>query len=175
MAEKPMGSDKKITGPVIFPAQEHDWLASCEADPFAAVRAFLSLFRRPVYMGEVVVLNGKCLRNRRVLGIGRRTPYVVFRHPNLPDENELVRACVSHGHLSVLFVSNRLDDLVDDFLSFGYYEPAARQASLDAGVDNLGTLVEFSAVRRQEGLKGCLFCHDAAFFYVLQNRGSPGC
>jgi hypothetical protein len=158
-----------------FISQEYAGATACDRNSFDAPMEFLSLVRKKTYVGKIVVLNSVNLRNRKSFFLSRYAEYKEFPSENLPRDDDLIRACVSHGHLSVLFLPQNINELVLEFLAFGFYSPVVRYTELDINANDLNSLTSFAIAGNLSEFQGCLFSHDADYFYVLRAEVSfPG-
>ena len=83
---------------------------------------FLSLYLSERYFKQVIILNSghKYLRNRKEFGINNDNKKCVKINSieEVKDKlEEIKKACYSHGHMSILFLTNVEDGFMNDFLS----------------------------------------------------------
>jgi len=88
---------------------------------YEIIKDFISIFSDEKYQGKIFVLNNDNLRNKKELGIKSEEIFKIFLLNNINREG-LIKACSSHGHISVLFVPNYFEEFVQIFLKKGHYE-----------------------------------------------------
>ena len=122
---------------------------------------------------RLVVLNGRFLRNKRAFGIGEHQRFKVCDMLRV-DPRELLKTCVSHGHLSVLFAPSDTQQFVRHFQRLHLYG-ASHPVPFSTGdrddpLDKEGSLAFRSFLESPTGksIQGLLgFSHDAAHFYEI--------
>ncbi|HUS99705.1 MAG TPA: hypothetical protein VMY59_05215 [Candidatus Thermoplasmatota archaeon] len=145
------------------------------SDSCAVVRAFLPLFAKEKYAGRIVLVNSINFRNRKEYGMSRNELYKVFYLDSVETES-LVKTCVSHGCMSVLFLPKLFSELLTEYFKFGYYHKEGQSFNLKRDGTN-NTFLEFQMTAYSELLKtdifdcfpaGCSFSHDADFFCTMR-------
>ena len=122
---------------------------------------------------SLVVLDNKFLRNKRAFGLTHGERFKVCKLSEV-QRTELLKACVSHGHLSVFFVLQNADELSRRFLELGFYgQPTEANFSADDANSPLNaeailSLENFLASANGKAIQEMLaFSHDAGEFYRL--------
>jgi len=151
---------------------EHDLREGYLGSPtiFQKVAAFLDLAaREPACF--LVVLGSKFLRNRKAFGLGKDAGFRECKLSDL-DRDVVLKACTSHGHLSVLFGSPKSDELSRRYLELGFYGQP-RQLNLERDESPLDaeaalSLEDFLASANGKPIEEMLaFAHDAGAYYRL--------
>lgn len=173
--EEREGSGEAYLGEVTnMIALEHE-RADSEAGMVPAIErvsAFLELAARDSTC-SLVVLSTKYLRNKQALGLATGKRFRVYS-PSEVNRTELLKACMSHGHLSVFFLPQKSEELLRAFEELRFYGQATRVSfgAGDAG-DPLGTegalaLADFLVSTSGPTTQAMLgFSHDADQFYEV--------
>lgn len=120
---------------------------------------------------SLVILCSRFLRNGGAFGVKKG---VIFKECTLSnaDREAVLKACTSHGHLSVLFVHPGCEELSRRFLDLGFYgEPrqvnfGTSDSPLDA--EAILSLESFLMSASGKAVQEMLaFAHDAGAFYRI--------
>lgn len=123
-----------------------------------------------------IVLLSKFLRNRKAFGNFQDRRYLVCSTIR-EKRTDLIKACTSHGHISVLFVHDQMGEMVRRFQSFGFYSPghSVRFGAGDScdpidreGWQSLEQFLESTDINNHEMVS---FSHDADQYYEIRARG----
>ena len=154
-------------------AIEHDSLKEGRglATDIEKVAAFLQLVAEDSLL-VVVVLNSKFLRHRRRFML-KGAPYKLFRL-NEVDQEEVLKACTSHGHCSILFLVGNPAIVASRFLEQGFYDGGKRislateESQYPLAASEAESLAAFLVSEEGKKAKGAfMFSHDAAQFYQV--------
>lgn len=144
-------------------------------DPDAIVGRFLYLFLQEENFNKIIVINKyKYLRNRKEYGIDRETPCRIFKDRQEVSEEVVKRSCISHGHLSILFVPNKRTHFFNQYFQIGFFK-AGKSLEIGTGlkgdlfgISYLSTLLECLQVAElQRGDLIYTFSHDANYLYEI--------
>jgi hypothetical protein len=147
---------------------------SYDKDAFTPVEAFISLFQQEQYAGIIIVLNSKFLRNKKEFNINKKIPFKKISSENI-NVKSLIKSCVSHGHMSILFLPNSFTSFIKSYFQNDYYNIKGQKILLGTGLGNDPLnelqLCSFSELIASDLItissKGCMFSHDADFFYTI--------
>lgn len=149
-------------------------------DAKVRLETFLSYFLTKERFGEIRIINSKYLRNKKKYSFFEQSDCMVIS--NLSDAtrmvNEIMKTCISHGHMSVVFVysQNFLPSFSKEFiLSFGYKiigdviigtgiessDPLGNKETADRFLHSIEDLNKFDHVSM------IVFSHDADYLYIL--------
>lgn len=143
------------------------------------VENFPSLYLTDEVFGKIIILNSKFLRNRRRIGIKRNEKFriVATLEEAIDLKKQIIKACYSHGHMSVLFLANVSSNLMNTFLKLGFYSRGTRVVlgtgkeedplAADQRADFINCLLSMQLV---EDKYVCVFSHDAdCIFQIFGN------
>ena len=142
------------------------------------IQDFLDLFLNPNYFKSVIIVDSEFLRNADQLMTENR---LYRKIDNLQEARSISlhisRACYSHGHCSVVFVLNNLEDFFKMYFDLGYYHFVEELIfnSTNSGlplkdVEMSNFLNMFSKFNLSIQNNICTFAHDADYFYVLKKQ-----
>ncbi len=139
------------------------------------VDSFLGLFLRPDTFGRIVIVRTPFLRNRKEYRIARGDNCRVLLSRDEAErlKKQIRASCISHGHLSILFVPADSDSFLTELLGTGYYI-TPEEVSVGAGPTHgacevsLCESVDILALDIFGKSKSVFtFSHDAQFLFVI--------
>lgn len=122
---------------------------------------------------RLLVIESKFLREKAAFGLVRAERFMVCKFSKI-NRTELLKACVSHGHLSVFFMPSKPNELLHRFEQLGFYGPGIPTHFATGDLNDVLGKEELAAFRAfldsdagSEAQAMFGFSHDAAEFYEI--------